>query len=356
MRAIPLVMTLAWVLTTLAAAQRPVRVGPTFSSIAIQDANGSSQSYSSFGASIDLLTGDDGESGLTISRYNNLSNNACTRALTFVGVESAYYPIGAKGVAPFASTELGLAHVTESSAPLSADCSGLFPPTVRTSNQLGLAFGLGVRAGTNDFLGTIEGRFVQVPNSFVQGLEVRGNVSAAFGRPRQSELLQGTLGPAVSILIPVSGPLQGNGPLLGVRFRRDTKKSGSLGLQIDYAPLQVTSGCPSAGCEKPHAVLFAAGYEASAYPAWGRVYAELGALIAGFYEQGQDRGIAEGVQGGLGVDLFSGSSLMWNANTRLLWLQRKSGENVFAVQVGLSVSPKLEHRAPLPPPPLRPTR
>jgi hypothetical protein len=344
MRALPLAVTMGLSLTALAAAQRPVRIGPTFSSIALQDANGSSRSYSSFGASLALLTGDDGESGLTVSRYNNLSNNACTRALTFLGVESAYYPIGAKGVAPFASTELGLAHVTESSAPLSATCSGLFPPTVRTSNQLGLAFGLGVRVGSNDVLGTIEGRFVQVPNSFVQGLEVRGNVSAAFGRPRKSELLQGTLGPAVSMLIPASGPLQGNGPLLGVRFRRDTKKSGSLGLQIDYAPLRVTTGCTPPGCE-PHAVLFAAGYEASVYPTWGRVYGEIGALLAGFYEQGPDRGIAEGAQGGVGVDLFSGSSLMWNGNARLLWLQRKSGESVFAVQVGLSVSPKLEHRA-----------
>src|SRR2546425_4098766 len=142
MRAIRLSFAMALTVTTLAGAQRPVRVGPTVSSLAVQDATGKSQSYSSFGASIDLLTGDDGESGLTVSRYNTLSNNACTRALTFLGVESAYYPIGAKGVAPFASTELGLAHVTESSAPLSATCAGPFPPTVRTSNQLGLAFGL----------------------------------------------------------------------------------------------------------------------------------------------------------------------------------------------------------------------
>jgi hypothetical protein len=327
-------------LPALAAAQRPVRIGPTFSSIALQDANGSSRSYSSYGASIDLLTGDDAESGLTISRYNNLSNDACIRALSLLGVESAYYPIGAKGVAPFASTELGLARVT--GPPLTATCSGLFPTSIQTSDQLGLAFGLGVRVGSNDLLGTIEGRFVQVPNSFVQGLEVRGNVSAAFGRPRQSGLLQGTVGPAVSVLIPVSGPLQGNGPLLGVRFRRDTKKSGSIGLQIDYAPLKVTPDCTSLGC-KPHAVLFAAGYETSAYPAWGRVYGEIGPLLAGFYEEGKDRGIAEGAQGGIGVDVYSGSSLMWNANTRLLWLQTKAGESVFAVQVGLSVSPRLEH-------------
>jgi hypothetical protein len=332
---------LSLIAASVAHAQRPVRIGPTVSSIALQDASGNSQSYSSFGASIDLITGDDGESGLTISRYNDLSSNTCTRQLTFIGVESAYYPIGAKGVAPFASTELGLARVTEAQAPLLFSCTASTP--VQTSNQLGIAFGLGLRLGTNDVIGILEGRFLQVPNSFVQGLEVRGTVSAAFGRPRQGELLQGTVGPAVSFLIPVSGPLSGNGPLLGVRFRRDTKKSGSLGLQIDYAPLKVTTTCSPPGCE-PHAVLFAPGYEASLYPAWGRVYGEIGALLAGFFEQGPDRGIAEGAQGGLGADIFSGSSLMWNVNGRLLWLQRRSGENVFAVQVGLSVSPRLEHR------------
>ncbi|OLC06332.1 MAG: hypothetical protein AUH42_05925 [Gemmatimonadetes bacterium 13_1_40CM_70_11] len=341
MRATLVASVMALTLTTLAAAQRPVRIGPTFSSIALQDANGNSQSYSSFGASIDLITGDDGESGLTIARYGDLSSTTCTRQLTFIGVESAYYPIGAKGVAPFASTELGLARVTEAQAPLIFSCTASTP--VQTSNQLGIAFGLGVRLGTNDVVGVLEGRFVQVPNSFVQGLEVRGTVSAAFGRPRQGELLQGTVGPAVSVLIPASGPLRGNGPLLGARFRRDTKKSGSLGLQIDYAPLKVTTTCTPPGCE-PHAVLFAAGYEASVYPAWGRVYGEIGPLLAGFYEQGPDRGIAEGAQGGLGFDLLSGASLMWNANGRLLWLQRRSGENVFIVQVGFSVSPRLEHR------------
>src|SRR5712691_1141715 len=341
MRATLVATVMALTLTTLAAAQRPVRIGPTVSSIALQDANGNSQSYSSFGASIDLITGDDGESGLTVSRYNDLSSTTCARQLTFIGVESAYYPIGARGVAPFASTELGLARVTEAQAPLIFSCTASTP--VQTSNQLGIAFGLGVRLGTNDVVGTLEGRFLQVPNSFVQGLEVRGTVSAAFGRPRQGELLQGTVGPAVSFLIPVSGPLRGNGLLLGARFRRDTKKSGSLGLQIDYAPLKVTNSCTPPGCE-PHVVLFAAGYEASAYPTWGRVYGEIGALLAGFYEQGPDRGIAEGAQGGLGFDLLSGASLMWNVNSRLLWLQRKSGENVFAVQLGGRVSPRRKHR------------
>jgi len=42
----------------------------------------------------------------------------------------------------------------------------------------------------------------------------------------------------------------------------------------------------------------------------------------------------------LGAD-FYGGPLMWNVNGRLLWLQRNSGENVFAVQVGLSLSSRI---------------
>jgi hypothetical protein len=326
----------------VAVAQRPVRVGLALSSISLQDGNGESHHYGSFGATLDLLTGDDGESGLLVSRYNDLSSTTCARELTFIGVNSRYYPIGAAGVAPFASTEIGLARVTEAQAPLLFSCTGSTPVT--TTSQLGIAFGLGVRVGTRDAAATMEARFVQVPNSFVQGLEVLGGASVAFGRPRQTQLLKGTVGPAVSVLIPISGPLRGRGPLLGVRFRRDTKKSGSVGLQIDYAPLEVTGPCTNPGCT-PHAVLFAPGYEASLYPRWGRVYGEIGALLAGFYEEGADRGVAQGAQAGLGADLYSGAALMWNLSGRLLWLQRNSGENVFAVQVGVSLSPRLEHHA-----------
>jgi len=50
--------------------------------------------------------------------------------------------------------------------------------------------------------------------------------------------------------------------------------------------------------------------------------------------------MAQGAHGGLGADLLSGS-VLWNLNARLLWLQRNSGENVFGVQVGASVSPRL---------------
>ncbi len=87
-------------------------------------------------------------------------------------------------------------------------------------------------------------------------------------------------------------------------------------------------------------MLFAPGYEASAYPRWGRLYGEAGLLIAGFYSAGPDRGVAQGLQGGIGVDRYSGRA-MWNVNASLLWFQRNTGENVFGVQVGVSLSPKL---------------
>jgi len=131
--------------------------------------------------------------------------------------------------------------------------------------------------------------------------------------------------------------MEARGPAFGVRFRRDTKK-GALGLQIDYAPLRVI-GC-SSDCE-PSAIFFAPGYEPSLRTNWGRMYLDLGLLLAGFPSTGPDRGMAEGAHGGLGADVFSGASLMWNVNGRALWMQRNSGENVFLLQVGLSVSPQI---------------
>ena len=319
-----------------AAAQGRARIGPTVSTISIQDASGSSHSYASFGGTFALLTGDDGEVGVAVSRYNDLSSSSCVRQLTFFGVESNYYPVGAKGIAPFASSALGLAHVTDQDVGFLGICS-----SAAATNQIGLGFGLGVRLNLgNQIAGLIEGRFFQVPNSAIQALEGRANVSLAFGKPRRSELTNGTLGPAVGMLFPLSGPLEGRGPTLGVRFRRDTKKATTLGLQIDYAPLHVREACP-ADC-RPYAVLFAPGYEASVHPAWGRLYGELGFLLAGFPSPGADRGIAQGAQGGLGADIFGGGSLMWNVNARVLWLQRNSGQNAFLMQLGVSLSPKLE--------------
>ncbi len=319
-------------------AQRRVRIGPTYSSLSLQDLSGSSHTFSSFGGSAALITGDDGESGITITRYNDLSTDGRVRRLTLFGLDSYYCPVGARGVvAPFAGTTLGLARVTEAKlgCPL-----GLCGDTVSATSQFALAFGLGVRVNVGSAaVATLEGRFLQVPGSDIQALEAVANASVALGSLHKGELLAGTVGPVVSAFIPVSGPLRGRSPFAGVRFRRDTKKAGSLGLEIDYAPLEVTAGACSPGC-RPNAIVFAPGYEASARPAWGRVYGEIGPLLAGFYAQGPDRGIAQGAHGGLGADVYSGR-VMWNLNGRLLWLQRNSGENVFGVQVGVSVSPRI---------------
>ena len=337
MRPPPLVLGLAaLVLAGSLAAQRRVRIGPTVSTISIEDGSGTSQSYTSFGGSIALLSGDDGEIGVAVSRYGDLSSNNCVRRMTFFGVESNYYPVGPKGVAPFASTTIGLARVTDQDVGLLGICSSAAP-----SSELGLGFGLGLRVN----LGTqaaalVEGRFFQVPNSAVQALEGRVNVALAIGKPRRTQLLNGTLGPAVGVLLRLGGPMEGRGPTIGVRFRRDTKKAGALGLQIDYARLRVTEGC-SSSCE-PSAVLFAPGYEPSLYPDWGRLYAGFGLLLAGFPSLGSDRGIAQGAHGGLGADMLAGRSLMVNVNARVLWLQRNDRSNAFLLQAGVSISPRLE--------------
>jgi len=88
------------------------------------------------------------------------------------------------------------------------------------------------------------------------------------------------------------------------------------------------------------AILFAPGYEGSIRPAWGRFYAEAGFLLVGVYSEGPDRGVAEGLHGGIGAD-FSSGALLWNVNSRLLWFQRRDGANVFGVQLGASLSPRI---------------
>jgi len=332
-----LALALSLIGASPASAQRRIRIGLTYSSLGLEDLSGSSHSFSSFGGSAALITGDDGETGITISRYNDLSTDGRVRRLTLYGLNSYYYPVGARGVvAPFAGTTLGLARVTEAKP----GCLLLCGDTVSTTSQLALAFGLGVRVNVGSAaVATLEGRFLQVPGSDIQALEAVANASVALGKLHTGELLAGTLGPVVSAFIPISGPLRGRSPFAGVRFRRDTKKAGSLGLEIDYAPLEVTAGSCTPGC-RPNAILFAPGFEASARPAWGRVYGEIGLLLAGFYAQGPDRGIAQGAHGGIGADFYSGR-VMWNLNGRLLWLQRNSGENVFGVQVGVSLSPRI---------------
>ena len=321
-------------------AQRRARIGPTYSSLSLEDRSGSSHSFPSYGGSVAFITGDESETGLTIGRYNDLSTDKGLRRLSLYALDSYYYPVGTRGVvAPFALTALGLARVTEvdSLCLLSIIACNA---TASATSQLALAFGLGVRVNVGrTVVATLAGRFLEVPGSQIQALEAVANASVAFGGVRKGEFLAGTVGPAASVLIPIAGSLHGRAPFVGARFRRDTKKAGTLAVQIDLAPLRITAGCPSTGCNE-NAVLFAPAYEASVRPAWGRVYGQAGLLLAGVYSQGPDRGIAQGAHGGLGADFYSGR-MMWNLNGRLLWLQRNSGENVFGVQVGVSVSPKL---------------
>ena len=323
------------------AAQRRARIGPTVSIIALEDESGT-HTFPSFGASLALLSGDDGEIGLAVSRYNDLSNSNCQRQMTFFGAESNYYPVGSSGIAPFASTALGLARVLDQNP-------GLLPLGCATgavqTNEIGFGFGMGMRLNVASQASVVlEGRFFQVPNSAIQTLEGRANFSFLLRTPRESNMLNGRLGPTVGVLGRVSGAYESRGPTLGVRFRRDTKKAGSLGLQVEYAPLRVTSSCTS-GCE-PFAIFFAPGYEPSLPPASGRLYADLGVLLAGFPQRGDDRGMAQGVHGGLGADILSGRSLMWSVNTRVLWLQRstESDRNAFMLQAGVSLSPAIESR------------
>ena len=324
-------------------AQRRFRIGPTYSSLGLDDGSGASHTFSAVGGSAALITGDDGETGLTIARYHDLSTDKGIRRMSLFALDSYYYPVGTRGVvAPFALTTLGLARVTEgdSLCVLFITCSATPPP----SSQLALAFGIGVRVNVGRAAAaTVAGRFLEVPGSQIQAVEAVANASIAFGGVRKGEFLEGTVGPAASVLIPISGALRARAPFVGARFRRETKRAGTLGLQIDFAPLKITAACPPTGCEED-AILFAPGYERSVRPAWGRLYGEAGFLLAGVYSQGSDRGIAQGAHGGLGAD-FYGGALMWNVNGRLLWLQRNSGENVFAVQVGLSLSPRIRGTA-----------
>lgn len=342
MRILSLVLV-ALMVAGSAAAQRRVRLGPTVSSISIEDGSGGTHAFTSFGGSLAFLSGDDGEVGVGVSRYGDLSNDNCARQMTFYGFESNYYPVGAKGIAPYASSAIGLARVLDQNPTLALlGCS----TGAQTSSQLGLGFGLGVRVNLGQQAAAlVEGRFFQVPNSAIQALEGRANVSVAFGGPRKkTDLLNGTLGPAIGIITRLGGPMEGRGPTVGVRFRRDTKKAGSLGLQIDYAPLRVTTGC-SSSCD-PYAILFAPAYEASLHPAWGRIYAGVGFLLAGFPSIGADRGMSQGAHGGLGVDILSGRSLLVNVNARALWLQRNdpNDRNAFLLQLGASLSPPIESR------------
>src|SRR5437667_12000293 len=124
-------------------AQRRVRIGPTYSSVSLEDGSGSSHSFSSFGGSVALITGDEGETGLAIARYNDLSTDKGLRRLSLYVLDSYYYPVGTRGVvAPFALTALGLARVTEVD---SLCLLSIIRCSASATSELALACALGVR-------------------------------------------------------------------------------------------------------------------------------------------------------------------------------------------------------------------
>src|SRR2546421_12414582 len=136
-----LVIVSALTLAGNLAAQRRARIGPVVSTISIEDGSGNSHSYTSFGGSVAFLSGDDGEIGIGISRYGDLSSDNCVRRMTFVGLESNYYPVGAKGIAPYASTAVGLARVTDQDIHLLGCGLGRPAPPPASENGVGLGGG-----------------------------------------------------------------------------------------------------------------------------------------------------------------------------------------------------------------------
>src|SRR2546426_3146806 len=124
-------------------AQRRVRIGPTYSSLSLEDRSGSSHSFPSYGGSVAFITGEESETGLTIARYNDLSTDKGLRRLSLYALDSYYYPVGTRGVvAPFALTALGLARVTEVD---SLCLLSIIACSASATSEFALAFGLGVR-------------------------------------------------------------------------------------------------------------------------------------------------------------------------------------------------------------------
>src|SRR5947208_3337997 len=171
--------------------QRRFRVGPTYSSITLEDLSGNAHRFSSFGGSVALITGDEGETGVTVSRYNDLSTDGGLRRLTLFGLDSYYYPIGAHGVAPFATTELGRARVTESapatrnwSPPRGESKAGDFAPGYEASagpqwtrlyGEVGARLAAGYAAGQDR--GTAQGIHGRIGCDFYSG-RVMWNVNS----------------------------------------------------------------------------------------------------------------------------------------------------------------------------------
>jgi hypothetical protein len=91
-------LLVGWTLVAVssAAAQRRVRVGPVAGIIGLEDAAGRSHRFTGFGGSAALITGDDGETGLSVARYSDLSTDGRVRRLTLYALDSHYYPVGTR--------------------------------------------------------------------------------------------------------------------------------------------------------------------------------------------------------------------------------------------------------------------
>src|SRR2546427_245915 len=71
-------------------AQRRFRLGPAVSSISLEDTSGAGHSFTGYGGAVALITGDDGESGLSVARYGDLGTDSRVRRLTLYALDSAH--------------------------------------------------------------------------------------------------------------------------------------------------------------------------------------------------------------------------------------------------------------------------
>ena len=313
-------------------AQRPGRVGPVGAVIGLE--RGSiTETYRGFGGLFGWLSGDDNELTASIARFPDISVDSLPRNMTAFALGSTYYPVGPQGLAPYLVSELGLVRYTRTTIPL------LGSPTTETSNELLLGAGLGFRFTSGGATAALEGRFTQI-FGIESGLEARAHVGAAFGRPRESQLLPGTVGVTSAYLIHLGGAGRyvSRAPAVGARFWRYTVKRQAVSVDVLYAPVRQED---STGAEllSTESVIFAAGYQMGLYPTWGRTYLELGGLFAGFWE-GEDKGLRSGVHAGFGVDFYQ-DQVNINVHVRGTWFQRVNGENVFSLLIGAGLSPKL---------------
>src|SRR2546425_11218652 len=75
-------------------AQRRFRLGPTLSSLSLEDASGTGHGFTAWGGAAALITGDDGETGLAVARYGDPAVNSCGGPLPLLAHRSYTSPEG----------------------------------------------------------------------------------------------------------------------------------------------------------------------------------------------------------------------------------------------------------------------